>query len=155
MLDFEALADAPVEAFAGLSKEDAAILRQAFNISTIGDLGRNTLIIAAVAVATLAGPIPRGAGQDDTSVPRDDDLIARHIEPNPLRPGVENARLTDSGVPVWALAGYLAAVDGDVRKIAADYDLPLETVRAAIAYYRRHQAAVDARIAANTLSTAS
>lgn len=54
-LDFDALVDAPVEALAGVSEADAAALKQAFNVKTIGDLGRNKYIVAAVAIAALAG----------------------------------------------------------------------------------------------------
>ena len=53
--DFDELVNAPVEALAGLSAGDAAALKQAFNIKTIGDLGRNKYIVAAVAIAALAG----------------------------------------------------------------------------------------------------
>jgi hypothetical protein len=54
-LDFPDLANAPVEALSGISKADAEALKQAFNIKTIGDLGRNKYIVAAVAIAALAG----------------------------------------------------------------------------------------------------
>jgi hypothetical protein len=54
-MDFEDLANAPVDALAGVSAADAAALKQAFNIKTIGDLGRNKFIGAAVAIASLAG----------------------------------------------------------------------------------------------------
>ena len=54
-MDFDELANAPVEALAGISAGDAAALKQAFNIKTIGDLGRNKYIIAAVSIAALAG----------------------------------------------------------------------------------------------------
>jgi hypothetical protein len=54
-MDFPDLANAPVEALSGVSSADAAALKQAFNIKTIGDLGRNKYIVAAVAIAALAG----------------------------------------------------------------------------------------------------
>ena len=44
-----------MEALAGVSAADAEALKQAFNVKTIGDLGRNKYIVAAVAVAALAG----------------------------------------------------------------------------------------------------
>ena len=50
---------------------------------------------------------------------------------------------------MWSLVGHLEAVDQDVDRAAADYDLPREAVEAAVAYYRRHQGLIDARIAAN------
>ncbi len=54
-MDFDQLADAPVEALSSVSANDAAALKQAFNIKTVGDLGRNKYIVAAVAIAALAG----------------------------------------------------------------------------------------------------
>jgi uncharacterized protein (DUF433 family) len=76
-------------------------------------------------------------------------LIAQYVEPNPHRPGSAEARLRGYGVSVWALVGYLEAVHGDVARVAADYDLPCEAVDAALAYYRRHRDAIDARRALN------
>lgn len=81
----------------------------------------------------------------------DSDQIAEYIELNPHRPGLDEARLKESGVPVWALIGYLPAVGSAVSRVAADYDLPVEAVEAAIAYYHRHREIVDARIAANNV----
>ena len=54
-MDFDQLADAPVEALSGVSTGDAEALKKAFNIKTVGDLGRNKYIVAAVAIAALAG----------------------------------------------------------------------------------------------------
>ena len=54
-MDFDDLANAPVEALAGVSAADAEALKKAFNIKTVGDLGRNKYIVAAVAIAALAG----------------------------------------------------------------------------------------------------
>lgn len=45
---------APVGALAGVSEADAAALQQAFNIKTVGDLGRNKFFNAAKALADLA-----------------------------------------------------------------------------------------------------
>ena len=49
------LVDAPVDALAGVSEGDAALLMQAFNIKTVGDLGRNKYVRLAVALADLGG----------------------------------------------------------------------------------------------------
>jgi uncharacterized protein (DUF433 family) len=76
-------------------------------------------------------------------------LIDRWIEPNPHRPDPAEAVLKSYGVSVWALVGYLAMVCGDAARVAQDYEIPLEAVEAALAYYRRHQPLIDARIAAN------
>jgi hypothetical protein len=46
---------APVSALAGVSEADAKLLRDAFNIKTIGDLGRNKYFRAATTLVDLAG----------------------------------------------------------------------------------------------------
>jgi uncharacterized protein (DUF433 family) len=76
-------------------------------------------------------------------------LIERYVEPNPHHVGPADVRLREHCVPVWALVGYWKAAEGDVERVAADYRLPREAVEAAIAYYKRNQAVIDARIAAN------
>ena len=43
----------------------------------------------------------------------DDELIDRHIEPNPYKSGPSEARLVDSGVSVWAIIMNYYAVNGD------------------------------------------
>jgi len=83
-----------------------------------------------------------------------EDLIARYIEENPAKPGPADARLIGYGVPVWALIGYLPAVGHRAWKVAADYDLPVEAVEAALAFHKQHQAVIDARIAANRVAAA-
>lgn len=45
---------APVAALSGVSDGDAAAIAQAFNIKTVGDLGRNKHMRAAAALADLA-----------------------------------------------------------------------------------------------------
>jgi uncharacterized protein (DUF433 family) len=76
-------------------------------------------------------------------------LIEEHIEQNPNRPGLADAWLKDYGVPVWALIGYLEAVHGDIARTAADYDVPVDAVRAAIAFYRRYKSIIDDRRGVN------
>lgn len=48
------LVDAPVAALSGVSEGDAQLLKSAFNISTIGDLGRSKYFKAAQALVNLA-----------------------------------------------------------------------------------------------------
>jgi hypothetical protein len=48
------LVDAPVSAIAGVSDGDAKLLQEAFNIKTVGDLGRNKYFRAAAAIVALA-----------------------------------------------------------------------------------------------------
>ncbi len=76
-------------------------------------------------------------------------LIARWIEPHPWKGGAAEARLKDSKISVWAIIGQLGGEDGDVRRVADDYDVPAEAVEAALAYYREHRAVIDDRLAAN------
>jgi len=79
-----------------------------------------------------------------------DAQIERYIEPHPSKPGISYARLTtDRHVPVWALIGHLDVVDGDVDQVAHDYGIPREAVDAALAYYKRHKASIDARLVLN------
>lgn len=81
-------------------------------------------------------------------VDNEEELITRYIEPHPQYPGMDEARLKEYGVSVWALVAYRDAVDGDVSRVAEAYFVPDEAVEAAFAYYRRHKAVIDARIAA-------
>jgi hypothetical protein len=48
------LVDAPVSALAGVGEGDAKLLAEAFNVKTIGDLGRNKFFRAATALVDLA-----------------------------------------------------------------------------------------------------
>jgi len=48
------LVDAPVAALAGVSEGDAKLLAEAFNIKTVGDLGRNKYFRLAAALTDLA-----------------------------------------------------------------------------------------------------
>ncbi len=80
---------------------------------------------------------------------REYELIERWIEQSPRGPDPAEARLVEFGIPVWALVGYLEAVENDVARVADDYEVPREAVEAALAYYRWHREVIDARIAAN------
>jgi uncharacterized protein (DUF433 family) len=62
---------------------------------------------------------------------------------------VDHAILAGYGVSVWALIGYLRGAHASVEQVAHDYDLPVEAVEAANAYYRRHKRLIDSRIAVN------
>ncbi len=77
------------------------------------------------------------------------DLIQKHIEENPHRRGRANVRIVGTGIPVWALVAYWQGAGHDVARVAADYELPVEAVEAALAYYRENQAVIDARLEAN------
>jgi uncharacterized protein (DUF433 family) len=79
----------------------------------------------------------------------DDALITKSIELNPDKPGLDQARLKEYGVAVWALVAYCRAANGDLDQVVQDYEIPREQVEAALAYYRRHRTLVDARVAIN------
>ena len=76
-------------------------------------------------------------------------LVARWVEANPDDPWEGEARVKATGVPVWALIGYLPAVGNDVEQVAIDYELPVEAVEAAVAYYNKHRTAIDVRLEQN------
>jgi uncharacterized protein (DUF433 family) len=80
---------------------------------------------------------------------RGQELIDRWIEPGPADLGPQEARLAGYGVTVWSLIAYLRIAGDDLARAASDYDLPLDAVRAAWAYYDVHQDLIDARIALN------
>ncbi len=52
--EFADLADAPVDALAGISAADAVALKKALNIVTIRDLAENKFVQVAQAVTALA-----------------------------------------------------------------------------------------------------
>lgn len=85
---------------------------------------------------------------------KSDALIEQFIELDPRRPRLDDARIKEHGVAVWAIVGRLEAAHGDIEAAAADYDLPADAVRAALAYYERYRDAIDARRAANRIDVA-
>lgn len=64
---------------------------------------------------------------------------------DPHRPGIQRARLLEYEVPIWALIGHMVDVDdeSEIERTADDYNLPSVAVRAAVAFYRVHRAAID------------
>lgn len=86
--------------------------------------------------------------QPDEERRREDDLIARWIEPDPLKASKAEARLVGYGIHLWALVGYWNSF-GDIAEVAAAYHIPVKAVEAAMAYYRRHEGLIDDRIESN------
>lgn len=84
-----------------------------------------------------------------TDTVRDQELISRWIEPSPYTSFDGEARIRETGIPIWALVGHLPAAGNDPAQVARDYELPKEALDAVIAYYRQHRAAIDARLAQN------
>ena len=58
----------------------------------------------------------------------------------------DRARIGGHGVEVWSLIGYVKGIHGNRADVAAGFDLPIEAIEAAEAYYRRHKAIIDNRI---------
>jgi uncharacterized protein (DUF433 family) len=92
------------------------------------------------------------------------DDLERTIGPDVHRPGPARARLRAEQIPVWAIIGQLQAVAGasdssdvtdeTIAQVAADYDVTIEAVFAALHYYRKHRGAVDALLEANAAALA-
>jgi uncharacterized protein (DUF433 family) len=78
-----------------------------------------------------------------------DELIAEYIEQSPHAPGAADVRIKGDAVPVWALIGHYEATGRDAAEVARGYRIPREAMEAALAYYERHRAVIQARIEAN------
>jgi uncharacterized protein (DUF433 family) len=78
-------------------------------------------------------------------------LIERHIEPHPdpVKEGYAWYRLKERGVPIYAIIGSMAPILDNAADVADAFAVSREAVDAALAYYRRHKAAIDSRRAAN------
>lgn len=79
----------------------------------------------------------------------DEVLIDRLVEPDPNTGDPAEWRVKERGVPIWALIGGLEPDGGNADEVARDYGISREAMTAARAYYRRHQASIDARLLAN------
>jgi hypothetical protein len=53
------LVNAPVDALKGISEGDAELLKKAFGIDTIGDLGKNVYFLRAQEIVSKAGTTKR------------------------------------------------------------------------------------------------
>ena len=95
-------------------------------------------------------------------------LLKQHTLPlvgaDPHRPGPARGRLGDEQIPIWAIVGQIHAISGvddlfareegdrvfeAIVQVASDYDVSIEAILAAVAYYRMHREAVDALLQAN------
>ncbi len=56
-MNFSALADAPLDALQGLSKKDAEMLKEIFNISSIRDFAQLKFVKWSTAITTLADEV--------------------------------------------------------------------------------------------------
>lgn len=86
--------------------------------------------------------------------------LARRVKPDPHRPGPDRWHLIPSNRPIWAIIMHIFTIadiderypvsEHTIAQTAADYDVSLEEVRAAIAYYAANRAAIDTILATNT-----
>lgn len=72
-------------------------------------------------------------------------LIGRHVETAAHTSDDPDAWLRDSGVSIWAVVDYWYSTNFDTAQTLRAYDLSPEAMAAALAYYRQHQAVIDAR----------
>jgi uncharacterized protein (DUF433 family) len=82
---------------------------------------------------------------------RQEALLKRYIHLDPAESGVDQARVAPADVPVWVIVAQVEGAGGDVAQVAEDYELPREAVEAALIFYRRNRAAIDARRTENRL----
>jgi uncharacterized protein (DUF433 family) len=83
------------------------------------------------------------------------ELLARWIEPDAAYPGDPEAHIANTGIPVWALVGHYKANGQHAGLTAEDYRLPIEAIKAALAYYRGHREIIDMRLTANDAAASS
>jgi uncharacterized protein (DUF433 family) len=83
----------------------------------------------------------------------DDALLLQYITQDPPPAHAGDARLVGLDLPVWMLVRDLKAARGNVLQVAEDLGLPRDAVVAARTYYLRHPAPIDARIAAEALTS--
>jgi len=81
------------------------------------------------------------------SQPKQDELIERWI----VFESPTNAYLRDYGVDVWAIIGAAGGSEDFMGQVAESYDVPMDAVRAAFAYYRRHPLQIDAKLESHAL----
>lgn len=83
-----------------------------------------------------------------SDIGKEDELIARWIDPDPIHRTPDKVRIADHTVSVTALITRVRGVEA-IDDIAQAYQLPPEAVHAAVAFYRRHKGVIDARMALN------
>ncbi|MGH2557452.1 MAG: DUF433 domain-containing protein [Thermomicrobiales bacterium] len=93
----------------------------------------------------MALPKPRKTYADEAT----DALIARHVELLSPLDTPDDARVIESSVRVTTVIQQLRDAGREVADVADSYHLSEEAVRAALAYYERHQKVIDAQITLN------
>ncbi len=84
----------------------------------------------------------------------DDELIEKYIAPSPRRGGIAEMVVEPYVIPVWALIGAITLGGATPEEVTQEYDISPEAMWATLAYYRRHEAVIDARIDANRVGAA-
>jgi uncharacterized protein (DUF433 family) len=76
------------------------------------------------------------------------ELEQKWIDADPWDTGCrDDARLRESGIPVWSVVSYYQGpAERDVGRVARDYYVSTDAVRAALAYYHVHRRVIDARL---------
>lgn len=72
-----------------------------------------------------------------------DELIERHLEPNPNTADPARWRIKERGVPVWTLAAIAETDWSNAPQMAKEYGVSLEAIDAAHVYYQRNRTVVD------------
>jgi hypothetical protein len=103
-------------------------------------------------------------GQQTTFPEVSEEELRRMVGPDRHRPGSSRGRLIAEQIPVWALIGYAGALAGTteptaltdevIAQVAADHDISVVAMKAAVLYYREHQCAIDTLLEANTAALA-
>ena len=108
------------------------------------------MLVATLVFLILGGRVIPGYGKRGVDVVQqrngDEELIAQYIVLPASGAGVERARLVPGGASIWSLITRLQHGDAEAV-LAREYDVPLDAIHAARAYYARHQVEIDAQIA--------
>jgi hypothetical protein len=85
-MDFDELADAPLEAL-GLTSSDAAALKQALGIRTVCELADHRLVRRAQAIVKLAGPNQSPTATKEAAVALVDGSVLLRVATSPRPAG--------------------------------------------------------------------
>jgi hypothetical protein len=106
---------------------------------------RQQEVLSLVEMLTEGDAAPANSRRDNDET----GLIARYIDTLHVdRDHPAYARLADYGTPVWAVIGAWKAA-GSIDEVAREWQVPVEYVHAALAYYRRYQRYIDAMLVLN------
>jgi uncharacterized protein (DUF433 family) len=75
--------------------------------------------------------------------------MRKWLKDNPHRISPYDVVVMPQFISVWVLISSVQGSHGDVCQVAEDYEIPVDAVRAALAYYLRFPEVIEARIDAN------